>query len=337
MKQLILITFVLTFLFASNNLRGQILFDLSDSKTTTETIEIKTNPVIQFKNLISGGSYTFEINLSEEEVPRFNYSSLAGSPCTMDPTNTALLAAIVALKAETKESNMPDKIKSVISERDKLDKIKYADCIKYANDLINTTTYVKSLQFELRNNQTITVKVTGNGSTWTKIFKTAEKSPWLIHYGFTHQPNVVSKYEQYYADPIGKTDSFYVAKKNTSATKFWENISPTIMFTYPFGKKRHDVELGFTAIASTNFSSFSGGFGFSAIVGTNVIVGTGVNFSQKYVLKGEYKTDGTQVIRENLAFDQLHEKKWGPEIYLTLGFRFDKNPFSGESDKETKK
>ncbi|MEQ9414055.1 MAG: hypothetical protein RIF39_09500, partial [Cyclobacteriaceae bacterium] len=122
-----------------------------------------------------------------------------------------------------------------------------------------------------------------------------------------------------------------------SQSKFWENVSPTIIFTYPFTKKERDIKVGFSAIASTDFKSLSGGAGLSAIIGNNIVIGSGVHFSQKYVLRGEYKDDGTQVIKSNLDFEQLHEKRWGPEIFLTIGFRFDKNPFSGEGDKDSDK
>lgn len=92
-------------------------------------------------------------------------------------------------------------------------------------------------------------------------------------------------------------------------------------------------EIGLSGIASVNFNSLSAGVGFSFLVGQNLALGTGVMFTQKDILKEEYKDDGTEVVKENLSFEQLHDKLWMPELYFTIGFRFDKNPFAGK-DKE---
>lgn len=103
------------------------------------------------------------------------------------------------------------------------------------------------------------------------------------------------------------------------------------MFSYPLTNKKGDSHLAFSAVAATNFSSFYAGTGLSFVIGENVALGTGIMFTQKYVLNGIYKKN--DIIKTNLTYDQLHEKKWGPEIYFTIGLRFDKNPFTGANEK----
>ncbi len=152
---------------------------------------------------------------------------------------------------------------------------------------------------------------------------------WLVYYGFTYQPNIISRYDNYFSKKLPGTDSFAVRKLNGDQSKFWENLSPTVMFTYILGNKYRDIKFGLSGIAATNFSSFSAGFGASMVIGYNFNIGAGVMFTQKNVLNGMYKEGDT--IRENLSFDQLHTKKWGPEVFFSLGFRFDKNPFSKSS------
>ncbi len=102
------------------------------------------------------------------------------------------------------------------------------------------------------------------------------------------------------------------------------------MFSYPVTNKEGDSHLAFSAIAATNFSTFSAGAGVSAIIGENVALGTGIMFTQKYVLNGIYKEG--DIIKTNLTYEQLHEKKCGPEIYFTIGLRFDKNPFGTQKN-----
>lgn len=152
----------------------------------------------------------------------------------------------------------------------------------------------------------------------------------FTYYGFTYQPNVISKYERYFSKAdTSVANKFTITKQYNNQTRFWEDLSPTVMFTYLLSPRQKDFTTGVNAIASTNFSTFSAGAGFSFLVGYNLNIGTGIMFTQKYVLSGQYKEG--DVIKQNLSFDQLHEKKWGPEIFFTLGLRFDKNPFSGSS------
>jgi hypothetical protein len=210
-------------------------------------------------------------------------------------------------------------------------------CLDYCNQLISETVYAVPLNFKLKNNQTITVTVKRQSKdttiTWIRIFKTPQKSPWIIHFGFTYQPNIVSRYDQFFSKEDTSTASRYtVTKKNGNQSKFWENISPTIMFSYPFTNKKGESHLAFSAIVATNFSTFSAGTGLSYIIGENVALGTGIMFTQKYVLNGIYKEG--DIIKSNLTFEQLHEKKWGPEIYFTIGLRFDKNPFTGSTQQK---
>jgi len=315
----------------------QIEFDLSKKINITQTIDLKEKSII-FSNLLPGkrDQYSFSINKAEEDIPPFNTSKLAAEECSS--TEQSLQTAIVSVQNSQSEEDLSSNIKKLREEMKKLSSSNQS-CIDYCNSLIEKTIYTQPLLFSLRNNQTITVTVSRKFKTtsqkdttvtWTEIFKTPEKSPWIIHFGFTYQPNIISKYDQYFSKAdTSNPNRFTITKKNGDQTKFWENLSPTIMFSYPFTNKNGESHLAFSAIAATNFSIFSAGAGLSFIIGENVSLGSGIMFTQKYVLNGQYKEG--DIIKTNLTFDQLHEKKWGPEIYFTIGLRFDKNPFSGSS------
>jgi hypothetical protein len=333
---------ILLFYFKASS---QLIVDLSDRKEVTETIDINNvQPVLLIKNLLPNqekNKYSFEVNMTEEKIPSFPVNSLAASACPDDPDTKDFGKAYEDILRATDESNLPQLQKKLEDAIKKLNST-YKACIDIGVKVIKDLNYQKDLSFTLRNNQTISVKVIrvvknkdkDSTITWTKIFKTPQKSPWLIHFGFTYQPNIISKYDQFFAKEDTSTASRYtVTKKHGNQSKFWENISPTVMFSYPFTNKKGESHLAFSAIAATNFSSFSAGTGFSYIVGENVALGTGIMFTQKYVLNGIYKEG--DVIKTNLTFEQLHEKKWGPEIYFTIGLRFDKNPFAGSTEKSS--
>lgn len=325
--------------------REQIIFDLSEKGNSTETIDL-SKPILILKNLIPDKEYRYEIELTEEKIPIFDFAKLAsGNKCDEDDINKKFKEDYNNLLNTNSESEVPrliEELKKEIEMLKKEDMNKYGYCIFMGTELLKKTVLQKDLLFSLRNNQTITIKVSRKTKidnkdttiTWTKIFKTPHKSPWIIHFGFTYQPNIISKYDQFFSkEDTSNAGKYTITKKSGSQSKFWENISPTIMFSYPFTNKKGDSHLAFSAIAATNFSTFSAGTGLSYIIGENVALGTGIMFTQKYVLNGNYKEG--DIIKTNLTFDQLHEKKWGPEIYFTIGLRFDKNPFTGSSNKSS--
>lgn len=331
-------------LTASQNIFGQssdpdkqIVFDLSNKISSTQTIDLNKKG-ITFINLVPGKreQYSFSINMKEDPIPPFTLSTTSASECAN--ADSTLNAAIIGVQNSQTEEDVDKNLKKLKAEMKKLSSANQA-CIDFCNALIDKTTYTQPFLFNLKNNQTITVTVTrkfqtkekkDTSATWTQTFKTPEKSPWLTHFGFTYQPNIISKYNQFYSKAdTSNANRFTITKLNGHQTRFWQNISPTIMFSYPIRQKDSANYWAFSAIAATNFSTFSAGAGFSRVIGVNVALGTGIMFTQKYVLNGQYKEG--DIIKTNLTYDQLHEKKWGPEIYFTIAFRFDKNPFSGSS------
>jgi len=342
MYRLTLLYFLL--LTVSQNIFGQsgdqdkqIVFDLSNKISSTQTIDLNKKG-ITFINLVPGKreQYSFSINMKEDPIPPFTVSTTSASAC--DNADQSLKDALIGVENSQFEDSVDSYVKKLKTEIKKLSAANQP-CIDLCNAWIAKTTYTQPFLFNLKNNQTITVTVArkfktkekkDTSATWTQTFKTPEKSPWLTHFGFTYQPNIISKYNQFYSKAdTSNANKFTVTKLNGHQTRFWQNISPTIMFSYPIRQKDSANYWAFSAMAATNFSTFSAGAGFSRIIGVNVALGTGIMFTQKYVLNGQYKEG--DIIKTNLTYDQLHEKKWGPEIYFTIALRFDKNPFSGNS------
>lgn len=343
MKLLKGLFFVILLIILQSKSFGQLVVDLSDKSKSTETVDIG-KPFLVIKNLIPDKEYNYEIDMQEQKIPSFDFASLAtGNKCEEDDINKTFKESYNNLTNCNNEAEVPGLIQSLKQEIQMLRKAdlnKYGFCIFQGTELLNKTTLQKDLLFILRNNQTITVKVKRQTKidkrdttiTWIKVFKTPQKSPWIIHFGFTYQPNFLSKYDQYFSKAdTSSANRYTITRKNGNQSKFWENLSPTIMFSYPLTNKKGDSHLAFSAVAATNFSSFYAGTGLSFVIGENVALGTGIMFTQKYVLNGIYKKN--DIIKTNLTYDQLHEKKWGPEIYFTIGLRFDKNPFTGANEK----
>lgn len=354
MKRILIVT---VFAFLSFNLFSQINFDLGDKKTTTESIDLSMVKKVIFKNLLPTGinynQYSFSIEMVEEVIPAFTGVSPAGDPC---PNTGNLTKALTALSNDSNESDVSGHVKNLQNEIKKLDPKKQQACIDKSNLLIEKTTYTKELLFSLKNNETVTVTVkrkfkttsgTKDTSTvWVKIFKTPSKSPWKIMYGFTFIPNWMNPIANYYckADTSGKL--FTITKLNNQRKDFFKNVSPTLMFTRTPFKKHSGIgilsndcyQLGFTAGVSLNFASEIGIVnimaGPSIVISDNISITIGACLTQKDILNGKYKEG--DIIKTNLDFDQLHEKKYMPEWFVSLSIRFDQSPF-GKKDDTAKK
>lgn len=322
----------------------QLEIDLSNELNVTLTIDLKEK-AIRIINILPGkrDQYSVVINKAQEFIPPFENLKANGAAC--DPSMKEINGLIVSVQNSQTEKDLKYNLDKLIKAKQKLPNSAQS-CIDQCDELIQKTIFTQSLYFSLENNQTITVTVKritkavdGKDSTitWTKVFKTPEKSPWLIHYGLTYTPALISKTDNYYSfADTSVANRFTIKKENNNGPKPWDNISATINFTYPFHTDNRSIDAGFTAGFGLNPDFLlSGHTGLSLIIGENVILGTGIAFMQKYKLKGEYVEN--QIVKTNLDFDALHHKVWLPEIYFTIGFRFSQNPFAKKASDDTAK
>jgi len=339
--------------------QAQITFDLADKKTQEETIDIDTDPIIVFKNVITnqGYDYSFEIEMIEKDIPAIPIKGIdAKSLDTLATRNFEL--ALAAFKGAKEETDLPKLHEKLEKEIDKLDPKKHAEEIALGRAALEASVFTKTLGFALRNNQEITVTVTrkyNNGKKdtsiqWVRTFKTPAKSPWSIMYGFTYIPNVMNPVSNYYCLEDTAANTFAITRLNNQKNYFFKNVSPTLMITWtPMHQYRytkgtrcksffsnHFYQLGFTAGLSMNFASETGSVTAlaapSLVIARNVSLSAGVCMTQKQVLNGKY-SEGA-VIAENLDFDQLHEKQFMGEWFITLAIRFEENPFKKDDDKK---
>lgn len=357
MKKLLLIP-CLT-LLSTINASSQIEFDLADSKTKVESIDVDLSPVVVFKSIVNREDYhyTFEIEFIEREVPPIH---LADSLLYLKGAMTqAFDDALEAFQNATEESQMPNLYDRLDKETNKLDPKVYADKVKLGREALESSTYSKPLGFGLRNNQEITITVTrkfkkDNKDTsvvWVRTFKTPEKTPWSLMYGFTFVPNLMNPATHYYCVEDTISNTYKITPLNNQNKLFFRNLSPTIMITwtpmskYRFRKKtwgraifsNNLYQFGFTAGLSMNFNSDVGGLTAmvapSFVIARNVSLSFGACMTPKHMLKGKYKEG--EYVKENLDFDQLHEKQYMGEWFLSLAIRFDENPFGKkEADKK---
>ena len=327
-------------LFTVNVCNAQIELDLSMDKGNTIFIDLDVKFVKLINAVKNKFSYLVDVQRTTIITPVFdiqgaqNIAGIDKNTCSKE--TQVILGKLDAAKTEKELKEAVNNAK----EHLKLKKEPKDECVKAVQSALTNTEIVVPFDFKVKNNQIITVTIskfeTGKKdpvSTWTFILKTEEKTRWLTHYGLTYTPSAISKMDHYHAfADTSVANRYTINKNNDNGPKPWENISATINFTYPFHGDSRGFDGGFTAGFGINAGlELSGHAGLSAVIGDNVILGTGIAFMQKQKLKGQYK-DG-QIIKENLAFDALHEKVWLPEIFFTIGFRFGSNPFAKKESK----
>lgn len=348
---------LITLLFFSAA-KTQIIFDLADTKINTETVDITEKPVIVFKSLIPAYEYSFEVEMHEITPPIPVKSESAGLKFFGEDTDEDIIAFKNALQ-KFNEAKKEQEVPALYAELEKrIKKLqndhKCEDCVTQGQAALEKSVYSKYLSFTLHNNQEITVTarrmlhINGKDSvmTWVKTFKTPSKTPWHILYGFTFVPNWMNPVPHYYCD--GDSGAYRITRLHNQSNYFFKNISPTLMIGWtPMNKYSfHDhwgrafwsnnfYQVGFTAGLSMNFASESGSISAlvapSLVFSDNVSLSFGACFTQKQVLKGQYQEG--DVVKENLDFDQLHEKQYMGEWFISLAIRFEKNPFEKKDSK----
>jgi hypothetical protein len=334
---------LITLVLSVQGIAQTIPLDLSNNANNsfTQTIKPQTIKSIFLENKLADESKIYKIYVKKEtiEIPPFSINSFqkATRMKTCDSINNKIDSLV---KAAKNESDIPKLVKDLNKEIEEIKKIKSNDykdlLLLIANQRINLTKDTCKLTepIVIENGDMVTITVTRDTITWTYILKTEQVSHWKTYYGFSYVfPSVLTKFDNYYAKQ--DTGSSYLITKSNQSTKYQlKNITPTIMLSYLFFKNQNaQIKIGFTAGFQVDLNTPSALFCPSLIIGDNISLNLGIAVIQKNALKGQYKLD--QRINGNLEFDQLHDKVWTYDIFFSVAFRFDKNPFKKEETKNT--
>ncbi|MBA4852656.1 hypothetical protein [Emticicia sp. BO119] len=161
---------------------------------------------------------------------------------------------------------------------------------------------------------------------------TDTKGNWELNYGFAFKLNGLSSNKEYYSK--ADTGSTYlIAEKTKMKGLSGLNVYPTVFITYyPKHKELSSVFLGFTSGLGSNLEEISAFIAPSLVIEQNVLISLGLSITKSSVLRGEYSAN--QRVKENLNFDQLHVGRYMPNVFFSLSYRFNKNPFKKAKDSE---
>lgn len=158
---------------------------------------------------------------------------------------------------------------------------------------------------------------------WKSVYSTQKKGKWLTTYGFTFIPESIKKSEPFFAKQMDST--FVVSQLNRRSRL---NFAPSIFFTW-FPYKRADKDFAFTLTGGLGYdfeapTVFLGG---SLLYNQNIGISFGLTAHQQEFLHGRYEEG--DVLTESLGEEQLNEKLYGINPFISIVFRLGASPFSG--------
>lgn len=330
------ILFILHCLAGNICLAQTLTIDLSKNlnQTFTQTIEPQElkQLILTNKVLTIGVTYSIDIKKVHVTTPPIAAAGLlggAGGVCK--PLNDAT----DALSNQLLESGIPDDIIKLKEEIDKAaTQPTCATDIENAKKLIVSTSEYINLPstIDVRSGDKVTVTITKDKNTiWTYVFQTEKISHSNIYYGFSYLfSDALTTFPTYYAESdTGST--FLLKKSNSTTSNVLENIGPTFMYTYLFFRNPDaPIKFGLTGGLMVDLSNPSIMFSPSLVIGDNLSLNFGVAVCQKNQLKGKFGEN--QRLNDNLDFDQLHNKVYTYDLFISVGYHFDKNPFKKEAD-----
>ncbi|MFT3703486.1 MAG: hypothetical protein QM802_14010 [Agriterribacter sp.] len=318
--------------------------DLSKKGGISESVIPQSITSLILVNGLAIPGTVYSIDLTVKHTPQGPLSipnSTPQAPAGLQGNGDNLEKAIDELEKVTDESQIPKAIEKLQVEMKKADPLTSAQDLQQADQDISATTihYALPMPISIGKNDVLEITITRGSNKWVFIFKNEQPSHWTTYYGFTYIPDAFTKFQNYYSNQQDD-GSFLISKMNGSNKNVFQNVSPTAMFTYRFFNKKPDAVLkfGLTAGIFYNTEILGAMFGPSLVIGDNVTLNTGVSFVQKYKLKGQYK-DG-QKITTSLDFDQLHDKIWSYDMFISIGlnipelFNRNKKASSGSTSTE---
>jgi len=170
--------------------------------------------------------------------------------------------------------------------------------------------------------------VGSNAKTWKVIFSTGGPPEYEILYGFTFITDGFNQGTRYFSRDLSD-GSFQIASTGKRGYKNLE-FAPTVFAVwYPksLGRGR---QTGLMAGLGAANDAVAVSFGCYLTFSRNIGVGAGLSLHKIYKLKPKYRSEVDRNIAGSLDFDQIHDKEYTIDPFLSVLFRFDESPFSSK-------
>jgi hypothetical protein len=227
-----------------------------------------------------------------------------------------LAKRISLLQEEQKKSNCPDLHDQV------------EDIISQSNRFFNEKIVVGT-------GETLTITIKRDNLEWSYIIKGKPLGKWMTSYGFGFTPASLENKTFYTKQVLTDTSKFQILKSRCPSVLDL-NYVPAVFFSY-FPSQNFNKQWNHSLTAGLGFDLSSPVIfvGYNMMFWNNIGFSVGVVFQQQYRLKNQYSEN--EIIPVSLEKDQLHDKVYRPNIFLSIHYRFGENPFKTIQSEATEK
>lgn len=164
---------------------------------------------------------------------------------------------------------------------------------------------------------------------WRRVFKTENKGKWLTTYGFTYINQTFKKAEPYFLKQMDSTFSVNPLNRRSKLS-----FVPSVFFTWlPYSHTNQDFSLSLTGGLGYDLEAPTAFLGANLLYNQNIGISLGIAAHQQDFLNGQYNAG--DILNENLSKEQLNEKLYVFNPFISINFRFGAPPLkNGDSDAE---
>lgn len=302
----------------------------------SETVDAGSLRVV-IKNKLPGElNYDIKCIISTQVVDEFSLDVLRQDSAQYslnkqdDPACNVIQSRIQALKKLKSESVLADTllaVRNVLNDTHST----CADANKkkeMLDQVQRMTEWTLEDTFLLRNGEVLTIVVSreidGKTHTWTHVLTTPTRGQWYVTYGFSFITNMFNAEETYFAKSVPDTTLYTITKKNSNTSLTF--VPCVLVHWVPTRWANNSFVPSLTGGLGFDLESPSVFFGGSVLFNSNLGIHLGVAAHKQNHLNGMYSAG--EIIKENLTEDQLNERFYTVNPFVSLSFRFSGSPFS---------
>lgn len=325
--------------------QGVLRLDLANH-SPGEVVSVQGNKKFDFillENTVAHFVYSIEVKKSKVPLPilQSNNSGFTESNSTTLPTECNELNQKIKDLENFQKKNPNNgefsekKLKELVEKLNKeIDKKSCTDVaiINFAQQWLNTTSKKYNEEIVVGHGEKIVIVVKRDSLTWTFIYEGEPQGQWVSSYGFGFTPKAFGS-RPYFAKQLPDTSTFEITQSKKSKVLDL-NYIPAIFFSYfpsqnfdKYWNRSFTGGLGFDLSAPVVF------LGYNQMYKQNIGFSAGLVFQQQYVLKDQY-LEGQPIVNF-LDKDQLHDKVYRPNFFISANFRLGKNPFQEDEPKDS--
>lgn len=327
--------------------QGQLVLDLGehDPGGTYKFTEKKGTYDIVLENILPLSRYFIEIEYVEE-----TFDPLVYTPLVLE---SAFTSSVPCKELTERISRVEDLLIPVLVAEEGFTERTVFERVKLLKHELETTScndqkttekakhllplFLKTIQKKITigPGKTVKIKVISGQKTWIFEIGGGSLGEWTTVYGFVFTSQFLTG--RTYFSKAAENEGEYEITRAKHPRVHDLKYTPSILFTFtPKGNIS-------TATKTKNWKwSTCAGLGFDLtapviVVGANAMyhqnfgIAFGVSFDRQDRLKSQYVGDSL-IVSQSLDFDQLHEKTYRPNVFVSLNFRFKDNPFGSKDE-----